>query len=510
MPGAVPLTDLVAAGILSVAARGAGDAVSAVHIHPESERPQPHSLIIGLDAGSARAQRALLEAATAAHPAVLVVRRPAPEPLARRCAERAVTLAELAPGVDWSHLIWLVRSLIDRAESLPGSQSAAQQGLFAMADAFAALLGAPVTIEDAHSRVVAYSATSEGLDPTRTETIVNRTPPPEVLRKLRASGVLKRLLHDTRPFIVPAMEPGFRRRLVIPLRAGDQPVGSIWAIWDGELDPALEAQLTVTATAAAMSLVQFSTGADLAGRYTVETTRAALRGEAPAGPRTWEMPFSRCRVVALQRLSQSRPEQDVALWHTFLRKKSWPDPVLADVDGLVYAVVPDRPGAGGWTWLAGLADTAPGRIGASRPVTDTTALPAARQEATDVLAALAELDLRVAGYEQVWDAVVLRRAATAVAGLEHSELRRLRDAGPDTRYLTDTVRTWLECGGDINRTAAALHTHPNTVRHRLRKLDGLIETHLDTPARRTAALLLLRGWDQAGRDRPGCDRSGRP
>jgi hypothetical protein len=331
---------------------------------------------------------------------------------------------------------------------------------------------------------------------------MTRVVPPAVLRRLRASGALKRLAHDSRPFIVPALEPGFLQRLVIPLRIGGQAVGSIWAIWDGELDAQLEAQLTATGTAAALSLVQLNANVDLAGRYSLEAIRAALRDGTADPLRALDLASHPVRVVALQRLSSTNPADDVSLWRTFFRKKSWSDPLLADVDGHVFAIVSERSGPGGWTWLRELAEAgAPGQIACSRPNSESTELPTARREATEALAAAVALGYRVADFGEVWDTVVLRRASAAVSTLEHEELRRLHcDDRPGVQPLAGTLRAWLECGGDIKETATALHLHPNTVRHRLKKIDQLVGNALRTNTQRLAALLLLRGWDESRRE----------
>lgn len=490
MAASIELDELVTAGLVSVAVRGSHTSITSIHLFGESEQPMPGALVAAVGATDSRAQTDVVTLAAASDAGAVVLRGVSPAARSR-CAEEDVTLVELAHGVDWSHLIWLVRSLMDRGAVARGPENAAQQGLFAIADAFAALLDAPVTIEDSHSRVVAYSATTDGADPTRTSTIMSRMVPPDVLRRLRASGVLKRLAHDDRPFTVPELEPGFRQRLVVPLRVGGQPVGSVWAIWEGDLDTQLEKQLTVTGTAAAMSLVQLNASANLAGRYSLEAIRAALRGDTAKSASGFELPFHSVRVVALERLPNANPTEDKEIWRTFLRKKSWPDPTLADVDGLTFAITPQRGGTGGWAWLRDLAGrSSPGRIAASRTLTDPADLATARLDATEALAAVISLGRFAAAYEDVWDTVVVRRACAAVATVSHDQLRELLREKP----LAETLRVWLECSGDIRAAAAVLHMHPNTVRHRLKKIDGLVGDSVQTSSQRLAALLLLRSW----------------
>lgn len=495
--GGVDLNELVAAGVASVVSYGRSASVSSVHFHGDSAQPHRGSLIAAPSATNAEQQAEVVALAASSGAGVVVVRKVASAGTDALCREMGVSLAELAPHVEWSHLAWLVHCLMDRNEVTVDPESAVHQGLFAMADAFAAILGAPVTIEDAHSRVVAYSATNDDVDSARTSTIMSREVPPAVLRRLRATGALKRLAHDARPFIVPALEPTFLQRLVVPLRVGGQAVGSIWAIWDGTLDAQLETQLTTTGAAAALSLVQLNASRDLAGRHSLANVRAALRGERVGIPSEWELPSHSKRVVALQRLSRASPADDVAVWRSFFRKKSWPHPMLADVDGFTFAIVPERSGPGGWEWLRDLARTsAPGRIAASSTISDNDSLPAARLESAETLNAVCALGRSVGTYDEVWDTVVLRRAAAAVASLQHRPFRELlRTDARGKPPLAATLRAWLDCGGDLKEAAATLHTHPNTVRHRLKKIDQLVGADVQTYSQRVAALVLLRGWD---------------
>ena len=105
--------------------------------------------------------------------------------------------------------------------------------LFALADACAALVGAPITIEDTQSRVLAYSSTQDVADPARVSTIVGRRVPDEVIASLRGRGVFRRLARSDQPFFVPAGR-GLGARLVVPVRAGTEWLGSIWAVVDDE------------------------------------------------------------------------------------------------------------------------------------------------------------------------------------------------------------------------------------------------------------------------------------
>ncbi|MCX4911318.1 PucR family transcriptional regulator [Streptomyces sp. NBC_00878] len=54
-------------------------------------------------------------------------------------------------------------------------------------------------------------------------------------------------------------------------------------------------------------------------------------------------------------------------------------------------------------------------------------------------------------------------------------------ASPGAPVLLETLRTWLTLHGSWDRTAAALHVHRNTVRHRLARVGELLDVDLHDP-----------------------------
>jgi hypothetical protein len=73
----------------------------------------------------------------------------------------------------------------------------------------------------------------------------------------------------------------------------------------------------------------------------------------------------------------------------------------------------------------------------------------------------------------------------------------LLDMPPDRRnLLLTTFSTWIESGGSTTATAATLHCHPNTIRHRLRRIEeatGKLLTHPGDSAELVAA---CHAWTQ--------------
>ena len=66
--------------------------------------------------------------------------------------------------------------------------------------------------------------------------------------------------------------------------------------------------------------------------------------------------------------------------------------------------------------------------------------------------------------------------------IRHSVLGGLDSMLEDERaVLLDTLETWLDTGGSSDAAAAALFCHPNTIRHRLRRLETATGRRLRTP-----------------------------
>ncbi|MCX4718555.1 helix-turn-helix domain-containing protein [Streptomyces virginiae] len=68
---------------------------------------------------------------------------------------------------------------------------------------------------------------------------------------------------------------------------------------------------------------------------------------------------------------------------------------------------------------------------------------------------------------------------------------RAHDRAQGTDYA-NTAIAWLDATGDIASAAARLKLHPNTLRHRLRRIRELFHLELDDPDVRLAAWLELR------------------
>ena len=495
MISALEILESLGPGVTRVVNAGVPTDASNVYVVGEADSPPDGAIVVHVSpvADQSRTLELLAEARAAGAAAAIL--RP-PILVTAENLKGDLTVAELDPRMSVSHFVSLLHTMLNRADRHFADSATVQQDLFGLADAVGSMLGASVTIEDARSRVVAYSSSHGETDAARTSTIMGRVVPADVASRLRASGVLRRLTTAERAFIVPAAEPDFRQRLVVPVKVGSETIGSIWAIWEGELTDVLSSELERASAAVAVQLVQLRAHADQLARYSIDKVRQALRvgtGELHDGGLT--LPHSSSRVVALEPLGSTTAFEDLSVWRTYLQRHAWADPILADLDGAAFAIVGDQDGAGHWSWLKALAGTSPlGRVAASRAFRDPIELSKRRTEASDVLSMGRSIDRLASSYDEVWAAIVLRRASAALSPEDFGEVAELLSY--DARHgaeLASTTAAWLESGGDVTAVASSLHVHANTVRHRLKRARQLLPgVDFGRPDQRMATALLLR------------------
>jgi hypothetical protein len=495
------VTDLVATlgGLLTLAVRHQGAEVDDLTIAEPAQGiiGQPGDLVLGVGVESAEAAADLVRRAAEAGAGGVVLRRG----IARRRTVRdrarrnGIALVELAEQASWAHLVWLLRGVIDRAAVGPGRRDDApvQDDLFALADAAAALVDAPVTIEDAQSRVLAYSSRQDLADPARVSTIVGRRVPDEVLATLRAQGVFRRLARSADPVFVPA-SGGTKPRLVIPVRAGGAWLGSIWAVVEERPSAPLVAELVQTSSVVALHLLRLRAQADLSRRVAADRLRGVLSGNV-AGAADW-LPAGPWRVVLLG--GEGDPVHLLDLWESVCRRHAWNQPLLADLDGRGYAVVrdSDEPAPGTWGWLVdvvaqarreSLALTARAGRAAHAPAE----LERSRGEAQET-DRVADAAAAVAVHEEVWAEVTIARAASTLAAdpLGPLQVLRAHDDEHHSDYL-GTLAAWLDHPGAPTAAAHSIHVHPNTMRYRMARIADLAGLDLADATVRLAVRLQL-------------------
>ncbi|MFD0528578.1 PucR family transcriptional regulator [Kitasatospora arboriphila] len=381
--------------------------------------------------------------------------------------------------------------------------------LFALANAIAAVTGGSVAVEDLDRRVLAYSALpDQRIDELRRRGILERRVPdqaeqPAQYREvLAAPGVMR----------LPTLAEDELPRAAVAIRAGDLPLGTIWAIEgpDG-LDPAGERAMRDGARLAALHILRRRSAQELELRAREDGLRDALHG----GGRTADLRYAlglpeRPRLVLVGLTPLRLLGRRTALGGAARRGggaalgsrargggggRRRPDGLRAARRGRTGGRAPAG-GAGG-----GGARAERRRAGAGRrepPAEDLEAVPALRAEVDDVLRVISADPgcAAVAGLTDVHARVLLAKVADELARrpeLRHPAVEAMlaHDREHRTEYAR-SVAAWLDAVGSVATAAERVGVHPNTLKYRLRRAGQLFGLDLEHPDDRLSAWLQLR------------------
>lgn len=432
---------------------------------------------------------------------------PAPEVL-RAAEDAGIALVLTDPEVSWSHLIGLAYGLV-----LEGRETEAGRGptdLFALADTLAAAVGGSVVIEDRLSRVLAYSTLDDAVDTVRSQTILGRRLPEPVREVFAERGVFRHLATSDSPlFVAPSAPHGLGGRMVVAVRAGRELLGSLWVEAGSAFDERRRQVLEDGARTAALHLLRSRASADLERQVESDLVARLLEGTGDAQAMLSQLGLTsgELRVVALQ--AHVDEEQHAAVLLVFEHVTTgfgWSRPGRSALFATtVYTVLPagDDTPEDARRWIGSVRSALPPHVvlfaGIGAPA-DAQGLPASRREADESLALHAgRPEAAAVAYDESWERILLRRLrAVAADGRVPArgpvvELRR-HDQLHGTHYV-DTLRAWLGAHGDVAATAARLGVHPNTVRHRLRRMSSATRLAIDQADQRLAMIIALAATD---------------
>ncbi|GAA1560899.1 helix-turn-helix domain-containing protein [Kribbella lupini] len=484
----------------------------------------------------------------------LVVRAPVPREasITEAVAESGVALLGLTRGASWDQLAVLLRSLladgdvgVAEPETLGGMPSG---DLFALANATAALLDAPVTIEDRSSRVLAFSGRQDEADTARVETVLGRQVPQRYSRLLAELGIFRELHRTDRPVHVPPLPITATEstipRVAVAVRAGDEILGSIWAAVRDPLTDERTQALCDAAKLVALHMLRIRAGADVERRLRADLVSTALEGGAGARDaldrlgladqpvvvlalavrirRTTEDqsgPRGRARTATADLKDTLEAVQESLVGEAGLATERQrladafamhlgavhPRSAAALVGDVAYGLLPVRADRGDGEeravriakdFLERIGDRVTVTVGIGPVVRETARLPHARAGADRALRVLRTGSQRVARLADVHVETLLLELRDLI------EARGDQPTGPIARLvaydrehntsLVETLRAWLDAFGDVIAAAAAVYVHPNTFRYRLRRLAEVADLDLADPDTRFAAMLQLR------------------
>lgn len=378
------------------------------------------------------------------------------------------------------------------------------EDLFTVAGSLAELIGAPVTIEDENSTVLAYSGGEQAVDEARIGTILGRQVPSRYRQLLSDAGVFDRLHRETDVIYVDLEVPQMLPRAVIAVRAGDESIGSIWAAVPTVPTPEQELIVRSAVPVVAQHIVAERERVDVTRRQRSDRVRALIGGGEPAFRAADDLHLNGVLTVAAiasVTVDHGLPEGVPASLGLYLDTLAV-ESVAARLGDVIYVVI-----AASEANARRLLDDFLGRartrqdlvVAIGREVESASQAHQSRTDADHVLAALqhAGTGAVVAAMRDTLAAVLALHVADIFDSLGGAApLQRLarhdREHGSD---LVSTARSYLATGGDVADAAAALHVHPNTLRNRLRRcVDGCGVDLADADTRLILMLhLKLRG-----------------
>ena len=427
--------------------------------------------------------------------------------------EAGVALVQVPDGAAWAQIDYLIQSVLSHGrfsheeEKLGGIPAG---DLFALADAIAALIGAPVTIEDRMSRVLAFSADQQSADAERSETVLGRQVPDRYRQQLEDFGVFEALETQDTVF-VESFEEGMLCRLVAPVRAGGELLGSIWAAVSKRPTAEQERALFDSAKLAVLHLLRHRAGSDVERNLQADLVATILDGGAAARESAARLGLTEggFRVLAISPTGGSNAEatpnlRDAVAVHM---ARSGVAGTAAVLGGFVFAVMScetrkhsDVRARNIARDLSASVDS--GKVGGvlvgiGGHADSLSEIPRSRKEAEEAVRVLrAGMHKESAAtIDDVRVQVLLTRFAEYAAEEKEMYAGKIQplidcDQEHGTAYV-ESLRAYFEEFGDINAASRRLHVHPNTLRYRLKKAQTLSDLRLDDHHERLALMLLL-------------------
>jgi hypothetical protein len=453
----------------------------------------------------------------------LVVREPVPmsREVGEAISESGMVLLGLIRGASWIQVSTMLTSALSSETpggGLPGSGSDAAAELFELANTVAALLQAPVTIEDLSSHVLAFSADQAGTDEPRRQTILGLQVPAVYGDIQRATGVFRQVYTSDRPVFVNSVEPGSLPRVAMRVKAGEEVLGSIWAVVSEPLTEQRAQGMIEAARVVALTMLRARLASDSSTRLRLGLVTRLLEGGLGARQTAAQLNFGTsagCVIAIGPRMqaaddearSEAELQRVTRTLNLYLQSIS-PRAIAALLGGVIYAVLPlnradqkaqDEAVQLTREFVSRMDTPRPFFAGVGSPVTSASELTESRTDADGALHVLRARTVdreRVATVDSVQVEWLILRIADSLA------VDRIEAAGPlavlaqhdaeHDSHLVLTLRTWLDHFGDVRSAALALRVHTNTFRYRLARLSEIAQIDLGEADTRFGLMLQLR------------------
>jgi DNA-binding PucR family transcriptional regulator len=445
-------------------------------------------------------------------PVAVFVKEPAPE-LVNHAIARGAAVVAVDPHARWERLYRLVNQFFDHRGDRDDPPLPGGTDLFGLAQSIADRARGMVSIEDAQSHVLAYSASSEEADELRRLSILGRAGPPEHLAWIGQWGIFD-ALRSGRDVVRVAERPelGLRPRMAVgihlPSGARRTPTfaGTIW-LQQGSAPFADDAEevLRGGAVLAARVLGRMAAAPSTQTLRVRELLGLSADTDVDLVAIARELGVDADSRAALIGFSTTAPGNHagvIALSATAFRA----DAQVASTGDRVYVLLPEIGAPSVTSWVRGVVGVLRREAGMTLHAVIAAPLPGL----ADVAPARAEIDRvfdsaarhpgaisQITSLADARTTVLLDEIVAHVAGqprLVDPRVRNLREHEP---LLAETLHAYLDGFGDIAAVAGRMHVHPNTIRYRVRRIETLLGTSLDDPDVRLVLTLGLRATEGA-------------
>jgi DNA-binding PucR family transcriptional regulator len=445
-------------------------------------------------------------------PVAIFAKEPSNALVATAVAAGSAVVA-VEPRARWERLYQLVNHVLehhgDRGDPVDDSGT----DLFGLAQSLADRIHGMVSIENAQSHVLAYSASNDEADELRRLSILGRAGPPEHLEWIGQWGIFDALRSSGEVVrVAERPELGLRPRLAIgvhqpPAGARRPPAfaGTIW-VQQGSQPLADDADEMLRGAAVLAARIMFR----LAARPSTHARRVqhllGLTDGEPADAATIARELGLAADCAAALIGWDTPDTaqrhprlaDVlALSASAFRR----DAQVASHGSRIYVLLPQTaPTRSVTSWVRGTVGVLRTELGVelraaiAAPIGGLAEVAAARTEVDRVLDSAERHPILglVTTLAEARTTVLLDEIVTLVGADERLVDPRIRDLRARDPLLVETLRAYLDSFGDIGAAARALQVHPNTVRYRVRRIEKLLGTSLSDPDVRLLFSLGLR------------------
>ncbi len=448
-------------------------------------------------------------------PVAIFVKEPSNSLVTTAVAAGSAVVA-VEPRARWERLYQLVNHVLehhgDRADAMDDSGT----DLFGLAQSLADRIHGMVSIENAQSQVLAYSASNDEADELRRLSILGRAGPPEHLEWIGQWGIFDALRANGEVVrVAERPELGLRPRLAVgiyqPAAGARRPPvfgGSIW-VQQGSQPLADDAEEMLRGAAVLAARIMSRLAArpsthmrriqQLLGLTDPEITAPAdvaavarelgLAADGTAALIGWDTAANEARHARLADV--------MALSASAFRR----DAQVASHGSRIYVLLPQTQPRSVTSWVRGTIGAMRTELGVqlraaiAAPVAGLAGIATARTEVDRVLDSAERHPVSIGQVTSLAEArttVLLDEIVTLVGSEKRLVDPRIVDLRAQDPVLADTLRAYLDSFGDIADAAQSLQVHPNTVRYRVRRIEKLLSTSLADPEVRLLFSLGLR------------------